>query len=153
MKSSIFILILFFVANSFAQNYIMKIKLNNGTTDTIKVVNINKIKFKPDPASKINNENLVGPDKFELYSNYPNPFNPSTTIEFSIPETGLVQMNIYDIQGKRIRSYERNAQQAGRQHFEWDGKNTNGEVVSSGIYLYTLKFNEQIRSGSMVFLK
>ena len=153
MKSGIFILILFFISNAFAQNYIMKIKLNNGTTDTIKVANINKISFKPDPTSTINHEDLAVPDKFEVYSNYPNPFNPSTVIQFSIPETGLIQLNIYNIQGKRIRSFERKAQQAGKQHFEWDGKNISGEIVASGVYLYALKFNEQVRSGSMIFLK
>lgn len=147
------ILLLLFISAPHAQDVIMKVKLNNGTTDTIRIADINKITFRLDPASNIKVSNIKDAEHFKLHLNYPNPFNPSTVIEFSIPRAGAVRLHIYDIRGKRIRTFEKSSQQAGRQHFEWDGRNDEGEIVASGVYIYSLTFEEHVRSGSMIFLK
>jgi outer membrane protein assembly factor BamD (BamD/ComL family) len=78
-------------------------------------------------------------DKFELLGNYPNPFNPTTTISYSLPYISSGELIIYDIMGREIRIFAINSQAAGRQNIVWDGRNTSGESVASGIYLYRLK--------------
>jgi len=79
------------------------------------------------------------PEKFALRNNYPNPFNPRTTIAFDLPEESHVTLTIYDIMGREIVRLLDENQPAGFRHVIWDGKDKSGRTVSSGIYLYTLK--------------
>jgi hypothetical protein len=82
------------------------------------------------------------PRRFELHQNYPNPFNPSTTIEFSIPESSdnsSYSLNIFNMRGELIRSYYLGQISAGNYRIQWDGKNRNNMPVSNGIYIYQLK--------------
>ncbi|MFA4906718.1 MAG: FlgD immunoglobulin-like domain containing protein [archaeon] len=79
------------------------------------------------------------PGKFALSNNYPNPFNPRTTIAFDLPEDSHVTLTIYDIMGREIVRLLDENQPAGFRHIVWDGKDKSGQTVSSGIYLYTLK--------------
>ncbi|MFA4907724.1 MAG: FlgD immunoglobulin-like domain containing protein [archaeon] len=79
------------------------------------------------------------PEKFVLRGNYPNPFNPRTTIAFDLPEESHVTLTIYDIMGREIVRLLDENQPAGFRHVVWDGKDKSGQTVSSGIYLYTLK--------------
>ncbi len=79
------------------------------------------------------------PENFELYQNYPNPFNPSTTISYALPRPSSVEVSVYDIQGRQIKSYSFSSQSAGYQKVVWDGTNTLGNHVSSGIYIYRVK--------------
>ncbi|MCK4237192.1 MAG: T9SS type A sorting domain-containing protein, partial [Candidatus Krumholzibacteria bacterium] len=78
-----------------------------------------------------------------LYQNYPNPFNPLTTIPFTVPGGSSVKRNvmvvIYDVRGAHVRTLVKGAMPGGRHTAQWDGRNTNGEPVSSGIYF--VRFN------------
>ena len=87
------------------------------------------------------------PTEFELGSNYPNPFNPTTTFTYSLPETGKVMIQIFDITGRRVRLLVNEEKDAGIYKVQWDGRNDAGHQVASGMYLY------QIRSGSFVDAK
>ncbi|HEX7071380.1 MAG TPA: T9SS type A sorting domain-containing protein, partial [Rhodothermales bacterium] len=87
------------------------------------------------------------PTEFELGSNYPNPFNPTTTFSYSLPETGKVTIQIFDITGRRVRVLVNEEKEAGIYKVQWDGRNDAGAQVASGMYLY------QIRSGSFVDAK
>jgi hypothetical protein len=89
-----------------------------------------------------------------LLQNYPNPFNTSTTISFTIGSTNHVQLSVEDILGRSIRTLKNERQSAGFYDVNWDGKNENGALVSSGIYFYTLKIlgNKSI-SKRMLMLK
>ena len=82
------------------------------------------------------------PSAFELGSNYPNPFNPQTTIQYAIPgQTGgavPVTLRIYNLQGQLVRTLVDEQKSPGRYHAIWDGKNGAGARVSSGVYVYTL---------------
>ncbi len=79
------------------------------------------------------------PEYFRIYSNYPNPFNPSTTIAYSLPERSSVVVTIYDIQGRQIKSYTFSAQSAGYQRVVWNGTNEWGNSIASGVYVYRVR--------------
>ena len=74
------------------------------------------------------------PDKYALYNNYPNPFNPSTKIKFDIPKSGIVKLTIYDILGRQVSTLVNNELTAGRYEMEW-----NAGSYSSGIYFYRIE--------------
>lgn len=96
---------------------------------------------------------------FELCQNYPNPFNPSTTIAYSLPEKSSVAITIYNVQGRQIKSYTFSAQSAGYQKIIWNGKNDQGELISSGVYFYRISAlslgdgKTYTRSAKMLLLK
>ena len=77
--------------------------------------------------------------RFELINNYPNPFNPSTNISFSIPEDSFINLSIFDLLGNMIKNLESNYLSAGSYSTFWDGKDKHGRNVCSGIYLCVLK--------------
>ena len=90
-------------------------------------------------ATLLNIQNeLMLPNVFALYQNYPNPFNPVTTIRYDIPMHSFVQMNIYDILGRQIRTLVNRNDEPGFKSVIWDSKNRYGESVSSGIYIYQI---------------
>jgi hypothetical protein len=90
-----------------------------------------------------------------LFPNHPNPFNPRTTIRYQIGSAGLVNLTIYDTSGRRIRTLVNDVQtpRPGGFAVSWDGRNANGNPVSSGVYLYRLVTNEFSDARKMVILK
>jgi len=84
----------------------------------------------------VKSENL--PDKFALYENHPNPFNPITTIKYDLPEESFVELRIFDLLGREIRTLISRSEQAGYKSIIWNGENDMSNTVSSGIYIYTL---------------
>lgn len=75
------------------------------------------------------------PEAFALHDNYPNPFNPSTTVQYELPRTTDVKVTIFDLLGHAIWNYAEPAKQAGYYSLEWNGLNNSGESVASGVYL------------------
>jgi hypothetical protein len=99
-------------------------------------------------------ENGEKTDRFALYGNYPNPFNAATVIRYSIQEAEIVQLDIYNIKGQRIRSLVRQKMAEGEHDTVWDGTDENGIGVSSGIYVFTLTTPKQsMLSGKMLLIK
>lgn len=96
-------------------------------------------------------ENL--PYVFALSPNYPNPFNPTTTISFEIPEAGLVKVEIFNILGQRVKSLVSDYKAPGRYSVIWDGRNEAGQEVSSGVYFYRLQESERTDIRKMLLLK
>jgi hypothetical protein len=90
---------------------------------------------------------------FRLYPNFPNPFNPSTTIKYSIPQSGDVNLIIYNLLGQKIKTLQNSYQQPGVYRLLWDGTNEQGVTVANGIYFCLLKFNNQYLAHRMLFLK
>jgi hypothetical protein len=80
--------------------------------------------------------------KYSL-SNYPNPFNPTTTISFSIPEESNVELTIFNIKGQKIRLLLNDQMTAGEHSVVWNGEDTSRKKVSSGVYLYKLHVNDK----------
>jgi hypothetical protein len=88
-----------------------------------------------------------------LYQNVPNPFNPTTTIRYDIPDAGgWVRLEIYDVRGRSVRTLVSERQAAGRRSVMWDGRNQFGRRVPSGVYLYVLRIdgNEAIKKLAII---
>jgi flagellar hook assembly protein FlgD len=79
------------------------------------------------------------PDGFALHENYPNPFNPSTTIGYTIPKSGNLTLVVYDVTGREIRTLESGAVTPGYHSVRWDGRDNRGSTVSSGAYFFQLR--------------
>ncbi len=93
------------------------------------------------------------PREFALTQNYPNPFNPTTQIQFSIPERANVTLTIYDITGREITQLVNESLGTGTYTATWDGRNANGQLVSSGVYLYRIQAGSFVQTKRMVFIK
>ena len=81
-----------------------------------------------------------------LLSNYPNPFNPETTVGFSLPEAGKVFLGIYDTQGREVLRLIDGLKRAGRHTVVWNGRNLHGSEMPSGIYICRLRTPEGVRA-------
>ncbi len=92
-------------------------------------------------------------DNYDLAQNFPNPFNPITTIRYALPEVGTVQLTIYDLRGRLVRRFTIDNQGPGQFDVDWNGTNSKGEVVGSGVYLCRLESGEYVETIKMVFLK
>ena len=92
---------------------------------------------------------------FELLGNYPNPFNPSTTISFDVKNdyAGIVLVKIFNAKGQFIRLLALQVNGPGIYDVFWDGSNKDGEIVASGLYLYTIDFGNAILASKMMMLK
>jgi hypothetical protein len=93
------------------------------------------------------------PDRFAVYRNYPNPFNPTTTIRFDLPVSGKVSLTIYSILGQKIRTVVNNTLEAGTHEVQWDGRSDTGAPVASGVYIYRFETDNFVRSYKMILLK
>ena len=90
---------------------------------------------------------------FVLNDNYPNPFNPITTLSYNLYEISDISMIIYDVSGHPIKQWECQNQISGIHEITWDGKNQYGNSVPSGVYVYTLVAGDHVESKKMVLLK
>jgi len=97
--------------------------------------------------------NDILPTGFSLSQNYPNPFNPTTTIEFSLPTAGVTKIEVYNILGELVSIPFEGMAAAGQNSIVWDGTNSHGENVSSGIYFYRLTADEYTDTKKMTLLK
>jgi hypothetical protein len=88
-----------------------------------------------------------------LHQNRPNPFNPSTTIKFVLPENGHANLSIFDARGKLIVSLVDQVLSQGLKEFAWDGKDARGKAMSSGVYFYRLKAGNNVLTRKMVLIK
>jgi len=89
----------------------------------------------------------------ELNSNYPNPFNPTTTISFSLPSEMACNLDIYNIRGQRIKTLLSEKMSSGKHHIVWDGKDDAGRTVSSGIYFYRMSTPNKTLTSKMLLMK
>ena len=93
------------------------------------------------------------PSVFSLGNNFPNPFNPTTTLNFSIPENSHVKLMIYDILGRNVKMLVSGAYTAGNYTVVWDATDMNGEQVSAGVYFYTITAGDFISTKRMLYMK
>ncbi|SVB80725.1 uncharacterized protein METZ01_LOCUS233579, partial [marine metagenome] len=84
------------------------------------------------------------PKIFALHQNYPNPFNPVTTLRYDLPENAMINITIYDMLGKQVKTLVNQTQDAGYKSVIWDATNDYGKPVSAGIYLYQIQAGEYI---------
>jgi hypothetical protein len=93
------------------------------------------------------------PKEYALNQNYPNPFNPSTTIRFSIPQETKVKLVVYDMTGAVVKTILNDALSAGNKEATWDGTNSNGAKVATGMYIYRLEAGNFTATKKMLLLK
>ena len=95
----------------------------------------------------------VIPLSFKLHQNYPNPFNPVTTLRYDLPEDATVNITIYDMMGRQVKTLINGSQTAGYRSTQWNATNDAGSPVSSGIYLYMIQSGEFRQTKKMILLK
>ncbi|MBN2830461.1 MAG: lamin tail domain-containing protein [Candidatus Cloacimonetes bacterium] len=88
-----------------------------------------------------------------LRGNYPNPFNPTTTISFSLKDREMVNLSIYNLKGQKVRTLVSENMQAGNHNLVWNGTSDNGDTVASGIYFYKLNTDSYSSTRKMVMMK
>jgi hypothetical protein len=93
------------------------------------------------------------PTEYRLYQNFPNPFNPETTIEYDIPHQAKVEISIYNIIGEKIRTLVIQDHQPGHYSVIWNGRNENNNMVATGVYLYVIKTPEFRHVEKCLFIK
>jgi hypothetical protein len=121
--------------------YLVYFTAGGGTADGV----INLIK---DPATSVERESDLIPDGFVLEQNFPNPFNPVTTIEFSIPEQSFVTLDIFNSLGEKVEVLIAEELNAGRFKFNWNAGN-----LTSGTYYYSLTADNFNQAKKLILLK
>ena len=98
------------------------------------------------------NSNII-PNSYKLYPAYPNPFNPETTISYDLPEQSFVEITIYDMLGKKVRTIVNEKQNPGHKSILWNAKDDYGTSVSAGLYIYQVQAGNFIQTNKMILLK
>ena len=93
------------------------------------------------------------PNEFALHENYPNPFNPTTTLRFDLPEVSDATITIFNMLGQKVRTFNMNDTPAGYHSIKWDATNDYGDPVGAGVYLYQFRANQFVKTKKMVLLK
>ena len=83
------------------------------------------------------------PEVYALRNNYPNPFNPETTLKYDLPEAGDVTLEVYNMLGQVVSTLVNEHQTAGRYAIQWDATNDHGQSLSSGVYFYRVQVGDQ----------
>ena len=107
----------------------------------------------PDNGWVALDDDMMIPGEFALYNNYPNPFNPTTTIDYDLSKGGPVDLAIYDVLGHRVRTLVHGHQDPGFRSVSWDATSDLGLSVPGGLYFYQLKTNEGTQTRKMLILK
>jgi len=92
-------------------------------------------------------------DQFKLHQAYPNPFNPTTTLQYEMGSAGPVSINVFDVNGRKIRSLYNGIQIPGQHEIRWDAKDDRGRSMSSGVYLFKVSANGKTHTAKTLLLK
>ncbi len=102
----------------------------------------------------LSNKDIVHlPMDYNLYQNFPNPFNPVTRIHYDVPVESQINIEIYDLLGRRVKTLFNNTRTPGRYSIIWNGKDKFGKSVSAGVYFYQLQTTNYVQTRKMVLLK
>jgi hypothetical protein len=105
----------------------------------------------PTDVEESDDRNL--PNEFMFVQNYPNPFNPSTTIEYSVPSRSEVTIEIFNTVGQKVRTLLRETKSAGKYSAVWDGRDNNGNSLSTGVYFYRIQAGDYEKTKKMILVK
>jgi hypothetical protein len=108
------------------------------------------------PGTPIEPDRTNLPVRYELSQNFPNPFNPTTTISYQLAKPGDISLRIFNIAGQEVQVLDTGYKQAGNHQISWNGKDNNGQSVASGIYFYQLTVHSEENltlTRQMMFLK
>ena len=104
-------------------------------------------------ASQLSSYDRLLPIRYKSYQNYPNPFNPITTLRYNLPGDAMVNITIYDMMGRQVKTLVNGSQTAGHKTIQWNATNDKNRPVSAGLYLYAIQAGEFKQSKKMVLLK
>jgi len=108
----------------------------------------------PGTTTGIVAENSNGlPNEFQLEQNFPNPFNPSTTIPLHLEKSAYIKLTVINLMGQTVRVLSEGVAAAGDHSVRWDGRNDAGEIVSAGVYLFRLESGKQAQIKKLVLVK
>ena len=88
-----------------------------------------------------------------MSQNFPNPFNPITTIIYELPQDSFVDVTVYDMLGNVVKNLVNTNQSSGYKSVQWDATNNQGELVSAGVYLYKIQAENFVDTKKMILLK
>ena len=97
-------------------------------------------------------EELI-PGKINLSQNFPNPFNPTTVINYSLPRKSDVTISIYNLLGQKVNTLVNETQETGSYSIKWDGTDKSAKAVASGIYFYQISAGDYTEAKKMLMLK
>lgn len=140
------------------ENFIADIPISISDPETMYIENLILIDINRQRIMDAQIEVIYGnppyiPLDYVLYQNFPNPFNPTTNVRFEVPEDSKVQIKIYDILGREIKTLFNDEVQRGRYTIEWDGLNEAGFLMSTGTYFYRMTANEFVQTKKMLLIK
>ena len=138
-----------FVANDFESSGYYRVKILSNDCPDIYDRSLSFYVY----SSNANIEDVILPYHTALHSNYPNPFNPTTTIPYSISRSSPVRLTIYNVLGKAVRTLVNKNQPAGEYQIQWDGQNEAGQRVSSGIFVVEMRAGEFVKRQKMMLLR
>jgi hypothetical protein len=93
------------------------------------------------------------PTVYALHQNYPNPFNPVTNLSYDLPEDAMVNITVFDMMGRVVRTLVNGQQSAGYKSLQWNATNNSGQPISAGLYIYTIQAGEFSQTKKMILLK
>ncbi len=109
--------------------------------------------YKPEFAIGVDDDSSPHPNDFHLYTNYPNPFNPATKIKFDLPVYSNVSLKVYDLLGKEITTLLDKELSPGNYTINWEAKDSNGQLLPSGVYLIRMVADKYIQTIKALLLK
>ncbi len=99
------------------------------------------------------NSNFLAPNEYTLYQNHPNPFNPTTTISYDLPEQSMIKLTVFDILGQEVATLQEAEKPPGNYEVQWNGLNQHGNPVSTGVYFCRLQAGNYSKTIKMVYLR
>jgi hypothetical protein len=151
--------------HTFNQNFLQKGAFKGLINDVPGFLNVNTNQFMDNDIKRyvggsgtsvlgndINSDQLI-PSKVTIYQNYPNPFNPITSLRYDLPKDGLVNITIYDMNGRIVKTLTNSSQRAGYKSVQWNATNDLAQSVSAGLYIYRIQVGEFSETKKMVFVK
>ncbi|MEC8689547.1 MAG: T9SS type A sorting domain-containing protein, partial [Candidatus Neomarinimicrobiota bacterium] len=111
------------------------------------------ISYTSDATLAVNEKSDILPKEFALHDNYPNPFNPTTTIRFDLPKATDVSILIFNVLGQKIKTIDMSQINPGYHSVVWNATNDYGSQVSAGMYFYQLRTNDFVKTKKMILLK
>ena len=103
--------------------------------------------------STLSNDNANVAERFMLHQNFPNPFNPITTLRYDLPKDSFVKIRVFDMSGNEVKTLVNGIKGAGFNSVQWNSTNNQGEPISAGVYLYSIEADDFIQTRKMILLK
>ena len=104
-------------------------------------------------GNSLSTDDVYLPKRYTLHQNYPNPFNPSTIISFTLNKEEFVSIDIYDMSGTLVISLFNGKKNIGTHNLNWNGRDKNGALITTGQYFYQLKTSSSFAVMKMLFIK